>query len=220
MIEKPVIVEDRVSDPFQFSGYYYSKIGKLIESIGYHKIAYSPEDWEKGDIIIFNYPQPKKDRDGIRIFKERYIEKIDSLIKEGRRVIFTGYYNNEDGVCDAINSVSKNYGIKILDFVVEDDENCFENDEKMVITSKINEFNKNVEKILLGYCAPVRAREDAEIFVESENGEGMAGYYKDDSGGMLVVIGTCVYWDNYSIDKFDNFGFSRNLIEHKVNSYI
>lgn len=205
------VVESRDKGTFQFSGYYYSELLNLINKIGKHYVANSYDDWKKGNVIIFNYPE--------KAFKESEKEKIDELVRDGKLIIFTGYYDNEDCVCDIINDVTKEYGIKLLKKCVKDKENCIEfkgkKDEKMVCTSRIYKFNENVEKVLLGYCAPVKVKGEAKPFVESEKGEIMAGYYKDDSNGILAVIGTCTFWDNFSIDKFDNKIFARNLLRKK-----
>lgn len=32
------------------------------------------------------------------------------------------------------------------------------------------------------------------------------------NGGDVVVIGTCVFWDNYSIDEFDNRSLALTLL--------
>ncbi len=209
---KLVITEDRSKNPFQFSGYYYSVILEIINEIGHHYISRSPAEWEIGDIVIFNYPEKE--------FKENEIEKIDELIKNGKYVIFTAYYDNEDCVCEIINDISKQYGIEVLNTCIKDNDNCMEikgkKDEKMVVTSKIHRFNKSVEKIVLGYCAPISVKSNANALVESEKGENMAAYYKDDSDGMLIVFGTCTFWDNFSIDKFDNRKFVENLLSKNL----
>ncbi len=203
-----VITEDRSKGTFQFGGYYYSQLLEIINQIGDHHISRSSAEWEKGDIVIFNYPEKE--------FKEEEIEKIDELVKSGKYVIFTAYYNNEDCVCDVINDVSREYGIEVLNSCVRDKDNCTEmkgrKDEKMVVTSSIYRFNKGVERIFMGYCAPVSVKGSADALVESEKGEGMAAYYKDDSDGMLIVFGTCTFWDDFSIKKFDNEKFVRNLL--------
>lgn len=208
---KIIIVESRDKGTFQFSGYYYSDLLNLINKIGKHYIANSYHDWEKGNVIIFNYPENP--------FKESEIEKINELVKNGKLIIFTGYYGNEDNVCDVINDVTKEYGIKLLESCIEDKENCIEfkgnKNEKMVYTSKVYHFNEGVKKVLLGYCAPVEIKSSAKPLVESEKGEIMAGCYKDSSGGGIIAIGTCTFWDNFSIDEFDNKIFARNLLTNK-----
>lgn len=203
-----IIVEDRSKKEFQLSGYYYSKLVELLNKIGSHYIAHSPEEWKKGNVIIFNYPEER--------FKENEIQKIDELVKNGKRIILLGYYADEDGVCGVINDVSKEYGIKLLKGCVEDKDSCDEiiskKDEKMVVTTKIYDYNINVRKICVPYCAPLSLKGEAKLIAESEKGQGMIAQYKEDSNGEIIVSGSCVFCDNFSIRKCDNEKFTINLL--------
>ena len=52
----------------------------------------------------------------------------------------------------------------------------------------------------------------AEVIVKSEKND-VIGVMKKINNGLLIVLGTCVFWDNYSIDKFENKKFSLAILK-------
>ena len=176
--------------------YYFSKLRKEIEKIAELKLAKSLEEWE-GDILVLNYPEKR--------FSREEIERIKDFVHDGGRVIALGYYDNHDGVSGVLNGLAREFGMEIKGRV-EDRENNFNGDPLFPVTSKVYEFNDGVERVLMPCSAMVRG---GKTVVESESGAGIAGMYR--KGGEFVLIGTCVFWDNFSIDKFNNREFAINL---------
>ena len=167
--------------------YYFSKLKMLCLENGIKaecvKSFYKLGEY---DIIVFNYPEAR--------FKIREVGRIKSWLRKGKKVVFTSYYNNFDSVSDVINAVLKRLDsqIRLSRDVITDEENNI--GDKYYPIAKWN--GKNVvmpcsSRVIGGY--PI---------IESD--KGVFSSEEDIGSGKIVIFGTCVFWDNYSIDFESN----------------
>ncbi len=183
-----------------------SKIGAIVSEITNFK------ETTKFDILVLNYPEKSFTLDDVKLVK-RFME-------QGGRVIALGYYNNEDSIADTINSLAEHFGLKLMDDEVTDNVNNINDDKYFVVTSKVKAFNKNVKKILMPCTASVKILSNKGFPIvigektakTSSGNDPIIGARVKIGKGEFILLGTCVFWDNYSITKFDNLQFSLNLL--------
>ncbi|MDN5276356.1 MAG: hypothetical protein PWR01_321 [Clostridiales bacterium] len=165
-------------------------------------------------VIVFNYSE--------KPFDESEIKAIERAVKNGKRIIFTAHFNNKDNVAEICNAVTERFGMRLkMDEVVEK-EHFDEGDCRMVITSRVESYAEGVNQVVFPYSAPIEAlHPDVRVIVRGQEsaftGSGerapvMAAERRMPSGGSLVVCGSCLFWDNYSILRKDNLAFSINLL--------
>ncbi len=205
--------------------YYFSILQKEAQKRGIEIEEVSRwEDLPKYDTIVFNYPEIP--------FTEEEAEQVERLVwEEGKKVILLGYYKNEDRIAETCNSLARRFGMELNPDEVTDDKNNHRNDPYLVVTSKIRRYNKdeknevNVRKVLLPCTASIKPIfPDTKIVVRAEDTARsdrdnytllIAEQIAPPSGGYFCLAGTCVFWDNYSIELYDNLNFSLNLLRHK-----
>jgi len=164
------------------------------------------------DILVINYPEEK--------FSKDEVEAIYTYVEEGGRVIISGYYNNEDNNADAINSITEHFGLRILDDVVIDEHNNIDGDKYFIVTGRVYGFSKGVTRIVMPCVAPIkiicpkaRVVAEAEDTAITRSGEPpILAACTSLGNGDIVLIGSCVFWDNYSIGKLDNLKFVLNML--------
>ena len=195
--------------------YYFSVLKSIMveRKIVVREIQYL-EDLDEFDVLVINYPELK--------FDEKDVLAIHNFLLGGGRVIILGYYRNEDGVADAVNSITRGYGIELNVDYVYDFVNNDNGDELFVVTSRINHYNNNVKRILMPCSAsirlygtspyPIALGEDTARTSSSNRPIIAAGCRV--GRGELIVIGTCVFWDNYAIYKYDNSKFAINILSY------
>ncbi len=195
--------------------YYFSKLQKYAKEAGIHIDEVDEvEKFADYDTIIFNYPEIP--------FKPEEVDFIEELVKKGKTVGIFGYYKNEDRIADTCNSLSERFGIHFNGDIVIDNVNNYENDNLLIVTSDTYNLPENVGKVMLA-CTDtlitkkpeVRFLVHGEDTAESKLGEEtllFAEYVDPQSGGKFIAGGTCVFWDNYSIDLYNNREFSLNLL--------
>lgn len=191
---------------FTIEDHYYFSI--LKRTIKYNLISSLKEAWDC-DVIVFNYPE--------KPFSENEIDEITSLVKEGKRVIALGYYMNEDNVASILNQISLPFGLKMLPSAVTDNINSLQDDPYLLITSNIKKFNEGVKRVLMPCVAPIEIiGGKGEPIILSEDSSlpssQILGAYSKYGKGEFILLGTCVFWDNFSIVHFDNLQFSINLL--------
>lgn len=194
--------------------YYFSKLRELISRLGADLVIIEDiRDLSNYQVIVFNYPEKK--------FTDKEKEELHRYMTNGGRVIILGYYNNEDRVAEYINSFTKNYGILVNDDAVIDKVNKVDEEGLFIVSSRVYFFNKNVKKVLLPCTASIRSlNPDAVDIVRAEETAFSNKYGKSISvfklvkvgAGELIIGGTCVFWDNFSIDAFNNKEFAINLL--------
>ncbi len=195
--------------------YYFSILQKVCKENGIEVDEVT--DWSKlpeYDVIVFNYPEIP--------FNEKEVEDVKKLVESGKRVIILGYYKNEDNIADTVNTLATAFGLRMNPDEVTDEVNNHKGDAYFVVTSKVYQYNDGVEKLMLA-CTPSVSLEgeNTEVVIEGEetakSNKGfkpvLGAVYKHPSGGEFIVIGTCVFWDNYSIELYNNKEFAVNLLK-------
>ncbi len=170
--------------------YYFSKLKSLCFENGIDvRCVTSFYKLQEFDIIVFNYPEVK--------FKAKEISRLRSWLKKGKKIIFASYYNNFDNVYEIINAALKklNCEIRLLKDVIIDEVNN--------VGDKYYPIAKwNGKKVVMPCSSRVLG---GEAIIKSE--KGVFSSEEEIWRGKIVVFGTCVFWDNYSI----NFASNREL---------
>ena len=158
--------------------YYFSKLRRYAEEerILVDEVKDFEKLWEY-DVIVFNYPEVK--------FTKREVDRILRVLEKDRSktVVLLAYYSNVDGVAENVNRVSEKVGIRVEDDVVVDNERNAGDPMFPVAEWRGKE-------VLMPCSSPVRGG------VPVVTGKDVFAA----KSGNLVVFGTCVFWDNYSID--------------------
>ncbi len=189
--------------------YYFSKLKNLLLKNGIRVEEVKKfKKLIRYDVIVFNYPEKK--------FTKEEKEVIDKALFLGRRVILCGYYNNEDKVADVINSLTKHFGLKLNKDKITDSINNINNDPYLIRTTKI--FINGIEEVMFPCTATVSG---GETLIRCENTAKSNRNYDtiiasklNYKNGELIVIGTCSFWDNFSIDLYDNKKFALYLLKY------
>jgi len=191
--------------------YYFSKLMELIKSSGLELLV--SENFEKtlqADVAVFNYPEES--------FSEREVSLISDFIKKGGRAIFLAYYKNEDRVAEHINEVSTNFGIEFQYNDVRDHKNNA-GEPFLILTSRIHFPGLKIGRIVLPCTCTLKLSQNAKPLVETEATATIKapvfGYAKH-GNGVIICGGTCVFWDDYSLEKYENAKFSLALLKNKL----
>ncbi len=195
--------------------YYFSKLEKYAKENNI--LIDEVDDIEKFsdyDTIIFNYPEIP--------FSEDEASYIEDLIKAGKTVGIFGYYKNEDRIADTCNTLSERFGIHFNGDIVTDKINNYDNDDLLIVTDNCKNIGIGVNKVMLACTDTLTIKADKvkPLIYGMDTGESklkknlilFAEYTDEKSGGKFVAGGTCVFWDNYSIDLYDNKNLSLNLL--------
>lgn len=198
--------------------YYFSKLQRYAKESGL--VVDEVDEFEKFDnydVVIFNYPEIP--------FRKDEVDYIHNLVKKGKKVGIFAYYKNEDRIADTCNTLSENFGIKFNGDTITDKTNNYDNDDLLITTTKVSPKmkEKGINKVVLA-CTdsltitgqnvmPMIYAEDTAL---SKMGKEkiLFARYADPSGGCFIAGGTCVFWDNYSIDLYNNREFSLAILSH------
>ncbi|MCS7121604.1 MAG: hypothetical protein NZ895_03250 [Archaeoglobaceae archaeon] len=160
--------------------YYFSKLLKLAKEEGFDvEEIKSFRKLERYDVIVFNYPE--------KPFSRSEVAKIIKWFKNKKIIIFTAYYNNYDNVSENVNRVTLNLGIKVNYDLIKDQ-------EKNLCDEIFPIAKWNNREVLMPCSASITG---GDPFVVGKD----VFAAKIDN---LAVLGTCVFWDNYSIDVKEN----------------
>ncbi len=187
--------------------YYFSKLRRYAEKEDIE--IYEIKNFSKlgeYDVIVFNYPE--KD------FKSQEVARIRRWLKAGKRVIFVAYYENMDGVAERINKVlaKMEIPIRINNDVIMDPENNY--GDILYPKAKYDEHT-----VVMPCSASVTAKDNVivQTFETAKchptGIENPAIGVKVNMGGELIVLGTCVFWDNFAIEWEDNKVLALNLLK-------
>ena len=169
--------------------YYFSKLKRLAESEGI-KIEEVKKFSKLGeyDVIVINYPEVK--------FERHEVLELKSWVENGKKLILTAYYSNLDSVARIINDILMVVSdMRVNEDIVADEERNV-GDKYFPVA-----FCDGLE-VVMPCSASVRGGEEfvvgKDVFAaRNEN---------------VLAIGTCVFWDNYSIDLADNRKFAIRLL--------
>jgi hypothetical protein len=169
--------------------YYFSKLKKLSEKEGIEIVEVKRfQELANYDVIVINYPEVK--------FRKTEIARIKSWVKRGKKVIFAGYYSNLDGVAENINRIlEKTSDVRINSDVIVDEVNNI--GDSLFPMARCDDL-----EVVMPCSASVSGGKPfvvgKDVFAAHHNG--------------IIVIGTCVFWDNYSIELAENRDFAIRLL--------
>jgi len=189
--------------------YYFSKLKKIAENVGIEINQVSNfNKLEEHDVIVFNYPEKR--------FRTWEIKKIDEWLRSGKKIIFTTYYRNIDLTTENVNKVLTKLRIPVRvnnDVVIDPENNA---GDEMFPIAKYKEY-----RVVMPCASSITAKNNIKLIVASDkaisNPTGLKNPVlgvKVKRGGELVVLGTCVFWDNYCIDLEDNKILSLDLLQY------
>ncbi|BCS82377.1 hypothetical protein [Anaerocellum diazotrophicum] len=198
-----------ITDGYYFSGLYKELFKRKIE-------IKEVDDFNKlfeYDVIVFNYPENP--------FSNEEKEKIrEALQQKGKKIIFTAHFKNKDGVSEICNSITKEYGINILPEGIKDKVHHLEDDLFIITTDEVKLYQKGVKEVVFPYSAPLEVGNGAEIILRArktsltDSGKKspvLIAQKRFESGGKLIVCGSCIFWDNFSLFRLDNLQFVVNI---------
>ncbi len=168
--------------------YYFSKLKKIADKEGI-EIDEVSSFWKLGeyDLIVFNYPEI--------LFRKREVARIKTWVRKGKKIILAAYYSNFDGVAENINRVAEKFGIRVnYDVIRDKDRNT--GDEMFPVATC------DGLEVVMPCSASVSG---GDPFVCG------AGVFASRKASVLV-IGTCVFWDNYAIELADNREFAIRIL--------
>ncbi|MCI0455338.1 MAG: hypothetical protein L0Y68_10145 [Candidatus Dadabacteria bacterium] len=199
-------LEFTIEDHYYFSilKFNIKKAGALVKEV------YSFKDITDYDIVVLNYPEKPFNKDETALVK-KYLE-------EGGKVITCGYYNNEDKIADNVNSLSSHFGLILNGDKVRDKSSNDNRDDLLIVTSRVLSYNDPVKKILFPCPASIVIRAHSVkpiVLLENPSNskkDRVIGAEAQVGRGRFLLLGTCVFWDNFAIKKYDNLKFSLNLL--------
>ncbi|TDA27609.1 MAG: hypothetical protein DSO01_02680 [Archaeoglobi archaeon] len=160
--------------------YYFSKLTRIAENEGLElaeeKVFSKLGDY---DLIIFNYPEIK--------FSASDLLKIKKWVKMGKKIVLATYYLNTDRVAENVNRVLRFFGLRVnYDLIKDEERNA---GDPMFPMAKCGDL-----EVVMPCSASVSG---GESFIVGR------GVFGSKAGGVLA-LGTCVFWDNYSIGLANN----------------
>lgn len=190
--------------------YYFSRLKScLIENgVRIEEVRVFSE-LENYDTIVINYPEIP--------FQKDEVDFLALQAEKGKRIVVTGYYNNEDNISHTINTVSEFFGARMnSDQVIDNEHNdCL--DPLLPVTDNITLYNRDVNDVMLPCCATISVTDErAEPFILNKTGTDstykILGTVTKTGKGEFLLIGSCVFWDNHAILKYSNMSFALNLL--------
>ncbi|HEX3033832.1 MAG TPA: hypothetical protein VHT73_01705 [Thermodesulfobacteriota bacterium] len=213
MIRKAKIAWDISHLEFTIEDHYYfsflkSKIKEMGASV---KELDSFERIVDYDVVVLNYPE--------KPFTRKEAKLVRKCLEVGKKIIVSGYYNNEDMIADNINSLSSHFGLSLNSDMVRDRANNDKGDDLLVITSRILSHNDHVNKVLFPCSGSINIHGDQVnpiVLLENkslrQSKRKIIGAEAEVGVGRFILLGTCVFWDNFAIRKYSNLRFSLNLL--------
>lgn len=197
--------------------YYFSKLQAHLEEWGIkweeRDERLTPEVLSPFDILVLCYPETP--------FSLGEKKSIRNFMEGGGKVIITGYYRCSDKVTAICNTLTEEWGIRFRDDEVRDPINCLEGDSLLITTSKLsNELKGHISRIFFPCSASLEISEGVEVLIKGEESavsdiggsNVVLGVRKRVGKGKLIALGTCVFWDNFAIEKMDNLKLCKYLL--------
>ncbi|MFQ5786645.1 MAG: hypothetical protein ACE5H1_01560 [Thermodesulfobacteriota bacterium] len=214
MTKKIEIGWDISHQEFTINDHYYFSIlkSKLLDEGALVSEVRLFKDIIKYDVLILNYPE--------KPFTKSDTKLVNKFLDKGNKVIACGYYDNEDMIADNINSISTHFGLSLKEDGVRDKLNNFKGDDLLIVTSKILSYDSNIKKVLLPCCSSITINgssaaefvlTEGSLIAKSKNKTILAAQ-SCVGNGKFILIGTCVFWDNFAINRFSNMRFALNLL--------
>ncbi|MBC7330142.1 hypothetical protein H5T88_07270 [bacterium] len=196
--------------------YYFSKLENYLKQWGVEleerEEPLTLKRLSKYDILVLCYPE--------KPFNLRERRAIRRFLERGGKVIIASYYRCSDRVATICNSLTAELGIKFHEDEVLDPVNCLDNDPLLLLTSRISPKLKGISRVFFPCSASLEIEEGIEPLILGEEtarsavrgGEVILSARVRVGKGELVALGTCVFWDNFAIEKFDNLKLCEILL--------
>ena len=210
MTEKPRLAWSYAKGEFIITDhYYFSILEKLVSQRYEWRLPTSFDEIEAFNphVIVFNYPE--------KPFSPEEVKRVLKWIEEGKGVGLFSYYLNEDEVTENVNRILKEAGVEILTDEVRDPKSCYKGDDLLVVTDNLHPLlkEKGVKEVMLACTSSLKIDDSTIPLVKDRTGEKVLVAYKEIGKGRVVFGGTCVFWDNFSIEKYDNEKYSLEILE-------
>lgn len=182
-----------------FDYYYFSSLERFLKSrfvLIENKKPLDETELNPSDILVVNYPEVEfssKEKDAVRKF-----------IEDGGRLVVAAYYQNEDSVASICSDLLNFAGVSFGEGSVATEE------EGLLTTARTTEearkafSNIKFERVYFPCSCPVYAQESLPLLeVEGQTVACLKRYGK----GEIIALGTAVFWDNFAVDREDNWKF-------------
>ena len=209
-VRKPKLAWSYAKGEFIIVDHYYFSILKRLVTQRYDwKLPRSFKEIEQfdPDVIIFNYPEIR--------FTDNEVEKILEFLHQGKGVGMFSYYLNEDEVSSNLNRVLNRLGLGVNFDEVRDPNSCYNSDDLLLVTDNLHESlrKRGVNQVMLACTSSLNIDSESIPLVYDRSGKHVLFAYRKVGSGRLIVGGTCVFWDNFSIEKYDNEAFSMAILD-------
>lgn len=199
--------------------YYFSRLQALLDTQTRQVVPVKdPKIIESLDVLVLNYPE--------KPLPESFIRFLYQRMEIGLRIIALSYYQDEDQTASILNHLTEPLGIRFNRDGVIDPVSCADADPFYVRTPLIEIYSNRVREVVFPCsCSltllspgvrPVVQTLSTAVSVSPEQkqtGSWVLAAERRMGKGSLLAIGTCVFWDNYSIDRADNRNFVLNILQ-------
>lgn len=182
-----------------FDYYYFSSLELYLKNktvLVENKRKLDEVNLNPSDILVINYPEDP--------FSEAEKLAVKDFVENGGKLVVTAYYQNEDNVAEVCTSLLSFARIRFLDSWVATPEEGF------LTTASVSEEAKEVIKncSFQNVYFPCSCEIEAEDAVPILKVAGKpVAVLKRLGQGTIIGLGTAVFWDNFSIDREDNWNF-------------
>ncbi|MCS7313498.1 MAG: hypothetical protein NZ742_11410, partial [Acidobacteria bacterium] len=193
--------------------YYYSRLQDFLRTRGlqvdivsdFHRLL-------EYNGIVLNYPEVP--------FKVYEIQALRDHVQAGAVLIGLAYYQNEDGVADVLNALFGPVGLVLEADVVIDPRHYVARDPYLVVTRRVLRYSAGVRRVVFPCSCSIRLSDPAAqpIVVGEPTATASSGNApvlaaeRPWGRGRWIAIGTCVFWDNFSLGRGDNRQWAWNLL--------
>ena len=198
--------------------YYFSLLQKLLEEQGWEtRPVVQSSDIDGVDVLVLNYPEMP--------LESSFIRHVMDRVKTGLRVIALAYYQNEDRVAGILNRLVEPLGFRFNPDGIIDPVTCEEEDPYLLKTSRVYRYGTGVGALVLPCSCSIEILSPgvAPVVESLSTSKCLKGTSDRTTSyvlaaetrhgdGRVIGIGTCVFWDNYSLDRADNRRFVVNLL--------
>lgn len=188
-----------------FDYYYFSSLELFLKQrtiVIENKTPLDEVNLYERDILVINYPEIE--------FKEKEARSVDEFVKRGGRLLVTAYYQNEDNVAHICSKLLSFAGVEFGDGAAFDPESGLMTTARITNEAKTEIKDAGFEKVFFPCACPVNS--DSGIPLLEVSGQPVAYYVKHGSG-EIIALGTAVFWDNFAIDREDNWRFVEWLFQ-------
>lgn len=182
-----------------FDYYYFSSLERFLKNnfiLMENRTPLNEAVLNPYDILVINYPEV-----GFTIEEKEAVRKF---LEKGGRLIVAAYYQNEDSVASICSD--------LLDFagVAFGEGSVLSKKEGLLTTAMSADEAKKAfndiafERVYFPCSCPVIAEESLPLLkVEDQT----VACVKEFGEGSIIALGTAVFWDNFAIDREDNWKF-------------